>query len=114
MRAQWTHVAGAFVLASGLLAWAGCKDHSAQPSPDPKDRPAEAVGDAKGGTDAHGHSHVRGKMLIEDVGKHHALLTAHLSSKEGNELDIFFETADEKNPQPVAIPAEPLKGHARL
>jgi hypothetical protein len=39
----------------------------------------------------HGHSHERGKMLLTDVGtKYHALLTAHLSSKDGNELDIFF------------------------
>lgn len=45
-------------------------------------------------------------MLIADAGKHHALLTAHLSAKEGNELDIFFETATEKNPTPVTVALE--------
>lgn len=44
-------------------------------------------------------------MLIADAGPYHALLTAHLS-KDGYELDIFFETPSEKNPQPKAIPIE--------
>ena len=37
-------------------------------------------------SDPHGHAHERDKMLIADVGKteHHAALTAHLSSKDGN------------------------------
>jgi hypothetical protein len=51
-------------------------------------------------------------MLIADAGKYHALLTAHLA-KSGNELDLFFETADEKNPSPVALPVQALTGHAR-
>lgn len=59
-----------------------------------------------------GHSHERGKMLIADAGKYHALLTAHLS-KEGNELDIFFETQDEKNPTPVAVPHESFEAEAK-
>jgi hypothetical protein len=57
------------------------------------------------------HVHERGKMLIADAGKHHALLTAHLSPK-GNELDIFFET-DKKEPGPVAIPIASFKAFAR-
>jgi hypothetical protein len=58
-----------------------------------------------------GHSHERGKMLLADAGKHHALLTAHLSPK-GNELDLFFETAEDKNPTPVALPLSSIKGFA--
>lgn len=67
-----------------------------------------------GGSD-HGHSHERGKMLLADVGrKFHALLTAHLSSKDGNELDIFFETQDDKNPVPAAIPIESFTAQVRV
>ncbi len=54
-------------------------------------------------SDPHGHSHERDKMLIEDAGRYHAALTAHLSSKDGNELDIFFETIDNP-PKPVPLP----------
>src|SRR5262249_2202765 len=67
--------------------------------------------DKKDGKD-HGHSHERGKMLLADAGKHHALLTAHLSKKDGNELDVFFET-DEKEPKPVALPVESFTAQAR-
>jgi hypothetical protein len=72
------------------------------------DRPATT-----GQTEAEGadHAHERSKMLIADAGKYHALLTAHLSP-EGNELDIFFETADEKNPQPVAARFESFTAYA--
>jgi len=56
--------------------------------------------------DAAVHSHERGKMLIADCGPYHALLTAHLSQKDGNELDIFFETQDAKSPRPVALTLE--------
>src|SRR5579883_3266679 len=67
-----------------------------------------------GGGD-HGHSHERGKMLLADVGrKYHALLTAHLSAKNGNELDIFFETQDDKNPTPAAIPVESFTARIRV
>src|SRR5580658_2009332 len=38
------------------------------------------------------HSHDRGKMMLADFGAYHAGLTAHHSSKEGNELDIVVET----------------------
>ena len=50
-----------------------------------------------------GHSHERGKLLLADAGRYHAGLTAHLSSKEGNELDVIFETADAE-PKPVPLP----------
>lgn len=73
------------------------------------DAPKSGQGD--GGHDA-GHSHERGKMLIADAWKYHALLTAHLS-REGNELDIFFETQSSKDPKPVAIPLESFAGHAQ-
>lgn len=67
------------------------------------------------GTSEHGHSHERGKMLLADVGqKYHTLLTAHLSSKDGNELDMFFETQDDKNPAPAAIPVESFTAHLRV
>ncbi len=83
------------LIAGMLLTAAGCGT-----APPPSSAPA------KEGTDEPGHSHERGKMLIEDVGKHHALLTAHLS-KDGHELDLFLETAA-KNPKPVAIEAGSL------
>ena len=53
----------------------------------------------------HGHSHEREKMKLADAGPaHHAALTAHLSSKEGNELDIFFETSDaDHKPTPLPL-----------
>jgi len=63
--------------------------------------------------EAHGHSHDRGKMLIADAGPHHALLTAHLSP-EGNELDIFFETPVDTNPQPVALPVASFEAQATV
>lgn len=45
-------------------------------------------------SEPHGHSHEREHMLVADAGHYHAALTAHLSQKDGNELDIFFETID--------------------
>jgi hypothetical protein len=65
--------------------------------------PAPVPVTAATGKTGHGHSHARDKMLAADVGKYHAWLTAHLSNKDGNELDIFFETSD-KQPKPVALP----------
>jgi hypothetical protein len=57
------------------------------------------------------HSHDRGKMMLADFGAYHAGLTAHLSSKEGNELDIVVET-DEKEPKPVPVPQSKLHATA--
>ncbi len=64
-------------------------------------------------SEPHDHAHERGKMLIADAGKYHALLTAHLS-KEGHELDIFFETQDVKNPTPVAIAHQSFAAEAKM
>jgi hypothetical protein len=51
----------------------------------------------------HGHSHDHNKMMRKDFGPIHVGLTAHLSKKTGNELDLVFETHDEKPaPQPFA------------
>ena len=50
------------------------------------------------------HVHERDKMMLEDAGPYHAGLTAHLSQKEGNELDIFFETiADPPKSTPLEM-----------
>lgn len=78
----------------------GCADKPPPPAADDADKKGEA-----------GHSHERGKMLLADAGEYHALLTAHLSPK-GNELDLFFETTDDK-PTPVAIPLTKLTAYAR-
>lgn len=82
-------------------------------NPDHKDGDQAAHKDAghKEGEAAHGHSHERGKMLIADAGSVHALLTAHLAAA-GNELDIFFETPVDKDPQPVAIAVESFEAQA--
>jgi hypothetical protein len=54
-------------------------------------------------SEPHDHAHERDKVLLADAGPYHAALTAHLSGKEGNELDVFFETTDEP-PKPVPLP----------
>ena len=91
-----------------LLAHTGCTDSRPATPPTTETKPAAT------GSGGPGHSHERGKMLLADVGrKYHALLTAHLSPK-GNELDIFFETADDQNPIPVAIPVEPFTAQAKV
>jgi hypothetical protein len=58
------------------------------------------------------HTHERGKMQIADAGPYHALLTAHLS-KDGHELDIFFETAS-KDAKPVALNLAALKASVQI
>ncbi len=110
-----------------LLFVAGCGGTSSMP-PKPANKtatsaPADHVdhndgdhaghkgGDHKEGEAAHGHSHERDKMLIADAGSVHALLTAHLAAA-GNELDIFFETPVDKDPQPVAITVESFEAQA--
>jgi hypothetical protein len=57
------------------------------------------------------HSHDRGKMMLVDAGPYHAGLTAHLSQKEGNELDVLIETAD-ADPKPVPLPVGRFKATA--
>src|SRR5262245_174296 len=81
-----------------ILALAGCGQQAGQHA----GSPSVVTKNAKD----HGHVHERGKMLIADAGPYHALLTAHLSSKDGHELDIFFETVDSKSPKPVPLPLE--------
>ncbi len=49
------------------------------------------------------HTHERGKFKLADAGHYHAALTAHLSRKDGNELDVFFETPDAEH-KPVPLP----------
>lgn len=71
----------------------------------------------KQGENEHGHDHDRGKLRLEDAvlpggKKCHAALTAHLSKKDGNELDVSFETMD-KEPQPLTV-AENTKITARV
>lgn len=51
--------------------------------------------------DPHDHNHSRGKMLEAFDGKVAALLTSHLSSKTGNELDVFVEEAGAPRALPV-------------
>ncbi len=76
-------------------------------------QPHSHGGKGQGSGEAHSdHAHERDKMLLTDAGKYHAGLTAHLSSKEGNELDIFLET-QAKDPKPVAIPLESFDAEAK-
>ena len=56
-------------------------------------------------SEPHGHSHDGDDAMRADAGHYHAALTAHLSSKEGNELDILFEASHDRTkpaPQPIA------------
>jgi hypothetical protein len=104
MGVRWGHLVGAALVALGLVVWAG--DHQAGGAP--------AGGKKEKAKGKEGHSHERGKMLIADAGKKYpALLTAHLSKKDGNELDIFFETADDKKPTPVAFPLKSFKAQVK-
>ena len=73
------------------LALAGCSSSSST-APSIRSAPVEQE---------HGHSHERDKMMLADAGPIHAALTAHLA-KDGNELDIFLETAD-RDPKPYAL-----------
>jgi hypothetical protein len=80
----------AAVALAGFLAAVGCNKKTDNPS-------------ASGKSDGHDHDHDRGDMMLEDAGPYHAGLTAHLSEKEGNELDMVFETVG-KDPKPVPLP----------
>jgi hypothetical protein len=89
----------AVLAAAAFLA--GCSGQSSAPPP--------VV--AKGESDDHDHSHERGKMMLADAGPYHAALTAHLA-KDGNELDVFFETTD-KDPKPVALAVKSVTATAK-
>jgi hypothetical protein len=81
----------------------GCEPKSKPPVP--------TVFESKHEKHEHDHPHERGKMMLADFGPHHAGLTAHLSKKEGNELDVVFETAD-KEPKPLPLPLTKLTAKA--
>ena len=87
------------------LALAGAVGCSA-PVPSPRTVTAEG---APHRHDPGDHNHARGKMLLASDGTYNALLTAHLSAKDGNELDIFVE---DKN-GPFALAAKTLTATAR-
>ena len=73
---------------------------------------SSGTGAAKSGGDGHdGHDHDRDKMKLVDAGPYHAGLTAHLS-KDGNELEILFETVD-KDPTPVGLTLTKFTGTAK-
>lgn len=56
------------------------------------------------------HNHDRGQMMIASNGLVEALLTAHLSSKTGNELDVFVE----KSGSPLALTTTELHAVAHV
>lgn len=88
----------AAVALAGFLA-AGCGQKSDAP-----------VASGKSG---HGHDHGSGDTMYEDVGPYHFGLTAHLSEKEGNELDIVIETAAKEDPKPVPLPIAKIAAKAK-
>jgi hypothetical protein len=96
-----TRVLAAVALA-GFLAAVGCAGKSDNPS-------------ASGSSGGHGHDHDHdgGDKMLEDAGPYHAGLTAHLSEKEGNELDIVIETQEKKNPKPVPLPLTEIVAKAK-
>lgn len=55
------------------------------------------------------HNHDRGHMMIASNGAVDALLTSHLSSKSGNELDVFVE----KDGKPLALTTTKLDARAK-
>ena len=95
------------LLLAGLTALAGCSDTAPTSPATPT---TQALPQEKGHDE--GHDHSSGKMMIAHLGKYHAKLTAHLSAKDGNELDLFVETIDDA-PTPVALPTLKLTGVAR-
>lgn len=48
-------------------------------------------------------NHQRDGMMIEHAGPYHAALTSHFSAKDGNELDLYFETLRDAKPVPLAL-----------
>lgn len=96
-----------FFLLTALTALAGCSTAPVPPTP-----ATQKLTQDHAHGDGDDHDHARDKMMIGHLGKYHAGLTAHLSAKDGNELDIFVETiADE--PTPVALPTVAIAGTAR-
>ena len=74
--------------------------------------PASAPTTTTGAAHTHNpsdHNHARGKMLMASDGHVDAMLTAHLSSKDGNELDIYVEEGG----KPKALAVTTLAAVAR-
>jgi len=95
------------LLMAGLVALAGCVDTSVPP---PVTATTQKLAQEKGHDED--HDHASGKRMISHLGKYHANLTAHLSAKDGNELDLFVETIADA-PTPVALPTLKLTGTAK-
>jgi hypothetical protein len=89
----------AAVALAGFLAAVGCSNKSG----------TTTSGQSGGG---HDHDHDRAGMMLEEAGPYHAGLTAHLSEKDGNELDMVFETV-EKNPKPLPLPLTEIVAKAK-
>jgi hypothetical protein len=87
------------LMTAGALA--GC---AAAPAPSPAAPAAHAHGH-----DPSSHNHDRGHMMIASNGVVDALLTSHLSAKDGNELDVFVE----KNGNPLALTTTEIKAKAK-
>ena len=88
----------AAVALAGFLAAVGCNTKSGTPS--------------SGQSGGHDHDHDRAGMMLEEAGPYHAGLTAHLSEKEGNELDMVFEMVG-KDPKPVPLPLTEIVAKAK-
>ncbi len=73
----------------------------------PENKPT--VFESKHDEHGHGHSHEHNKTMFKDFGQHHVGLTAHLSKKDGNELDIVFETIEDK---PLPLPLDKFTAKA--
>jgi hypothetical protein len=72
--------------------------------------PPVSLAAAKHAHNAADHNHDRGRMMIASDGWVDALLTAHLSSKAGNELDVFVENKGE----PLALYTTKLEATAMV
>lgn len=98
-------------LLGALLTCAGACSSPSTPSTPPKT--TVTAGAPHPHAQAHvpgDHNHARGKMLLASDGTYNALLTAHLSAKDGNELDIFVEDKD----GPHALTAKTLEAMAQV
>ena len=95
------------LLLAGLTALAGCSDTTPTAPATPT---TQALPQEKGHDE--GHDHSSGKMMVAHLGKYHAKLTAHLSAKDGNELDLFVETTADPA-TPVALPTLKVTGTAQ-
>jgi hypothetical protein len=96
-------------LLSALLFSAGVLALGCSPTPAP---PAPTAARTDDHDHDHGHRHDRAKMKEAHAGKYHVWLTAHLSAKDGNELDMFFEGGTHDDPKPAPIPVEKIVARA--